>query len=1205
MSMLSASVSASANASANLATSTSPGSSSPIPITSIFPLLSVSVIDLLEADPRPTFVIALVSPTATEAVNTNNGDSNGSTNGSSNGRGNGNGNRITNAPLSSSSSSGPDSPAILSGFLPHVIYGNPALTSSPLLRNIVSATSQAHYAAIWADITTAYTATTHRVVLPAVDHLGVHWTRSVINGGRFVVISANMPLVTEAVPRLAEPAEPYPIAAAAAAAAATAAATAAELTPDAKQEPERLHGHQSSHLRSPLSPPTPPTSALFSPSEQDTSIMHEILSTTPKQHTPTHLLDEKAAEMDTSDPDGSGNSQYRNGGDSKYIRQFRAIADYVPFGLVIFDADGIVNFANQAWYRIIGIPPQLEAQFIYQSDILQYVEEEDHPVILRSYEQVVNVPSITFGFRVKRRKKDREEAHAFVAGYAPPNNSPSSYGTPDQADTAGPDSFGSAVKESTHVLATATAEKDADGRMMRVIVCLRDMTEEHRNIAAAVDLYAQQANNLRRMTEYATVGLYDMDTDGRLRGANRVFYEMCGLEANEGSDLTKRIVKPWLQCVNDQDLEVVSSALTRLATNGVYQSVEVRLKKPWTSDDGAGNRIDAPRWIDVTMLPVKDAEGNVFSITGCVCDVSLRKWQLERERQVKEEAIESRRQQENFVDVTSHEIRNPLTVIMHCGDAVLESLTRIRDLAAHVREPTSVSALTEPAAALSETESAIDDAIDYTEIIVGSALHQKSIVDDILTMSKLDSDLLTVTPVTIDPIDIVHNTLRMFEVQARQQSIALNMVVAPSFKSLGVRYLDLDPSRLKQILINLLTNALKFTRSSDVRQVTVSVAASFSRPTDEVCSVSFVPRTEVKTTEPSGVASKPQGVSVFLIFEVRDTGEGLTKEGRDTLFQKFVQVDSMTHVKHGGSGLGLFISKRLVEIQNGAIGVASKPGEGSVFAFYIETHISPQGVVPDILSPAAAAKQALAAGFGAPPGKGSEALADIAGNAIAAEISIPGSECTSGRATPTPMLRREHTWDSNSGGSRGGLACVPESPPEVRGVLLVEDNVVNQKVTRRYFEKCGFSVQVAANGVEAMKRIEESDRCVPGSFPISVVLMDMEMPVQGGVECTQNIRALEAAGKFAGGRIPVLMITGNARPEQIADARAAGCDDVIIKPFHMNLLYEHIQLVMRMLWEEDRRLLSPEKDDEAAKVVSAAAVSPMAEGSVVVEQQAS
>ncbi|CAK7231761.1 hypothetical protein SCUCBS95973_008028 [Sporothrix curviconia] len=1323
-------------------------------------LPQISVLDFLEIDPRPTFVVSLTSP---------------------------------------------DLP---------IVYSNPTLNNSPALRNIFSEPRSSH-TGLWDGITEANPNDIGAQPRPlqTVVYVGFSWTRAVLGGGQYAVISANLPVPAEAGATVADahaatagPGSEFPqegkVRPAATGVPASATqrlhevANALALSTQPPARPSILSRtaptttptitptatETKTPLLPPPAPPTPPTSAVFSPPENNPSQgQPPQQATTLREETikqvsfdadfleqgffvsGTAVHDSKiAAAAATAAADRPANSGYKD--------QFKSITDFMPVGMSVFDAAGNVTFANHAFYSIMGCTPPATApngMAMVRADFMSCIDDEDQDAVQRFFAQAAHVTNKTFGFRVKKQQ-DPEAAAASMESIletavpaslpltpsscvssenehdadATPRKRLSMISTPSTkatipaltpASSAGgglpempemPMRRNSLAPSSVHqdkepqgsrVLATTHSEKDAQGKLVRILLCLRDITE-HQNIAEAADRHAQQANNLRRMAELATIGMYEMDMDGRLRGANRVFYEMCGLEKSADDD--SEIFYPWLQCVAAEDQPLVQRCLDRLANaagqgNGFgggweipedsvladnddlynpdshhqidHQTVEVRFKTPWTADDGAGGHIVAPRWIEASFLPVRDSDGNVQSVTGCLSDISLRRWQLERERQVKEEAIESKRQQENFVDITSHEIRNPLTVIMHCGDAVLECLTKLRDDVRAV-------GVSVPGNTRQRALAMLEDGIDYAEIIVGSALHQKAIVDDILTMSKLDSDLLAVTPVTVDPIEIVRSTLKMFDVQARQQHIQLRMAIDTSYyKELpattfftttvsgtptAIPFLVLDPSRVKQILINLLTNALKFTQSVDVREVMTTVSVSRTRPTDAMCSVSFVPPpadnklasaylyggsagaaaslpssassssppSPTSPTSPTGDAPRsPMGDPVFLIFEVKDTGEGLTKEAMESLFQKFVQADSNTHIKHGGSGLGLFISKRLAEIQNGAIGVASAPGVGSTFVFYIEAYVPPPSAVPEILSPGEAAKIALAAGLSnASNGLASSNSAGSIGSgrkhgsstSLASEARPRSSRSSrdlqrlgrkssdgdrvsngfeigsdSGRGTPSLPKSPVTVYSSGSrqkladtatasstndaqaseavagvagAGAGGQLASVPVTPPEIRGVLLVEDNIVNQKVTRRYFEKYGFNVQVAANGIEAMDVIQASDRRVPGSYPISVVLMDMEMPVQDGLTCTRHIRALEEAGAFAGGRMPVLMITGNARPEQIADARAAGCDDVVVKPFQMTLLFEHIQLVMRTLWEDDVRTLAQNASDPEA-----------------------
>ncbi|KAK3939460.1 putative histidine kinase [Diplogelasinospora grovesii] len=910
------------------------------------------------------------------------------------------------------------------------------------------------------------------------------------------------------------------------------------------------------------------------------------------------------------------------------MQRFEAVAEFVPVGMCFGDPEGNITFANDAWYKITGCPGTgpIESQ-----GFLSCVREEDRQVIVDAYARLKTAQNmaVEFEFRVTRQHPGFDVA-------PPPltRNSPS-------FEKAGLHLVSIDDTKERHVLATAKAERASDGSIIRILTCLTDVTA-HKQAAEEAGRRAQQAENLKRMAEFATVGMYDMDLHGRLLGANDVFFEMCGLEKVDPADV---VVRPWETCVYPEDYSILTEKLQKMVLEDKVQNVEVRLKTTYTAEDGAGHKVVVPRWVQATLMPVGTGEGVVQSFMGCLSDVSLQKWQLEREKQRKEEAIESKRQQENFIDMTSHEMRNPLGAIIHCADAIIATLTRVQELVGDDNGPqmwnhaaaaaaagtvdyaaakpcyfandgVTLSDMTKDpgihgdalAAAVngrfaataadyrsspsrSEVCELLESSIDSAETIVGCAQHQKRIVDDILTMSKLDSKLLAVTPITVDPIQMVQEAFKMFAIEARRVDIDLSMVVDQSYRDLGIRYLDFDPSRLKQVIINLLTNALKFTKSGPTRNVSLAISASLRRPTEATGSVQFIPRSQESCDEDyDQPALRDRGDPIFLMFEVKDTGQGLTEEEKKSLFQRFVQASSRTHVKYGGSGLGLFISRRLTEMQNGAIGVASQPGVGSTFAFYIEAYVPSE----------AAIREAEAAGLAAKTARSTAAL----GGGFPGAINCRGLRAASGFAgasgstTPTSLSRP--TSLAGTSNSSSDASVTQAAPPEIKGVLVVEDNLINQHITRRGLMNMGFTVDVANHGVECLEKLRRTDRYAPAAaartvgdggnfekdcegrndgnvsssnggaaagqaaprFPLSVILMDIEMPIQDGLTCTRNIRQLEREGKITGGRLPIIAVSANARLEQIVEAKEAGCDDVLVKPYRMPELYDKMQAVI-------------------------------------------
>ncbi|KAK4178882.1 hypothetical protein QBC36DRAFT_344225 [Triangularia setosa] len=856
------------------------------------------------------------------------------------------------------------------------------------------------------------------------------------------------------------------------------------------------------------------------------------------------------------------------------IQMFEAVAEFVPVGMCFGDPEGNITFANDAWYKITGYPgtgPVKSAGF------LACVVEEDRQMLVAQYDRLKSVNNVEFEFRVKQQANSE----------APLTRSSPSF------EKAGLDLSSVEDVKERHVLAAARAERAVDGSILRVLMCLTDVTAHKRTAEEAVRR-AQQAENLKRMAEFATVGLYDMDLEGKLLGANNVFFEMCGLAKVDPAEVELR---PWKDCIET------------MVRQDKVQNVEVRLKTTWTAEDGAGHKVIVPRWVQATLMPVRTTEGEIQSFTGCLSDVSLQKWQLDREKERKEEAIESKRQQENFIDMTSHEMRNPLSAIVHCADAIIATLARVQEL---VSNPPCGSAA---CAALPRPETRnglslntdfsedgstdliglIESSIDSAETIVGCAQHQKRIVDDILTMSKLDSKLLVITPITVNPILMVQEALKMFEIEARRVDINLSMVVDQSYRDLQIKYLDFDPSRLKQILINLLTNALKFTKTGPTRNVSVAISASLTRPTEATSSskVQFIPRSDEGYFghDPSNPSPRSRGKPVFVMFEVKDTGQGLTEEEKKSLFKRFVQASSRTHVKYGGSGLGLFISRRLTELQNGAIGVASQPGVGSTFVFYIEASLPSEEARQEAEAAAAAASKMSALKLsGKANGIGNAANRRAASSSTATESTIltPGGTVS----RPSPVTPSTGSEVSTPPLFPSGLSTtfIPSTnslsssspPPPINGILVVEDNLINQLITRRGLANMGFNVDVANHGVECLDKLRRTDRFISSStsssdkenkekkFPLSVILMDIEMPVQDGLTCTRNIRELERKGMIKGGRIPIIAVSANARMEQILEAKEAGCDDVLVKPYRMPELLEKMRVVVAQVGGEGK-----------------------------------
>jgi signal transduction histidine kinase len=213
------------------------------------------------------------------------------------------------------------------------------------------------------------------------------------------------------------------------------------------------------------------------------------------------------------------------------------------------------------------------------------------------------------------------------------------------------------------------------------------------------------------------------------------------------------------------------------------------------------------------------------------------------------------------------------------------------------------------------------------------AKHQKRIADDVLQMSKLSMNLVSLTITPFDPLVETRNVIRMFEREAFVKNIDFKFTLEHGYQDLQVGWVNADPIRLAQVLLNFISNAVRFTEKSKIREIEVKLDASEKEP------MVMNPLTGSNTTVPCGpeqTTGEDAGSKIFLIVSVVDSGVGLTPEERANLFQKFAQASPRTHIEYGGSGLGLFISKSLVEVQGGRVSLESQKGKGTTVTFYVQ-----------------------------------------------------------------------------------------------------------------------------------------------------------------------------------------------------------------------------------------------------------------------------
>ena len=523
--------------------------------------------------------------------------------------------------------------------------------------------------------------------------------------------------------------------------------------------------------------------------------------------------------------------------------------------------------------------------------------------------------------------------------------------------------------------------------------------------------------------------------------------------------------------------------------------------------------------------------------------VSVRTEQLERAKNAAEAAS---RAKSAFLATMSHEIRTPMNGVLGMTEMLLGT-------------------------ALSEAQR------NYTRLVKRSGEHLLVIINDILDFSKIEAGKLTIEYINFNLWDLLEDIHTVYTPQAQNKGIGLDFDIA---NDIPVAICG-DPNRLRQIMANLLGNAIKFTEQGRI-EARVRVASEDSQ-------------------------------SVMLRFEVIDTGIGISREARGRLFEAFSQADDSTTRKFGGTGLGLAISKQLVELMGGAIGVDNGAKQGSVFWFTVsfdKRRVDPDApggqqhsldgmrvlVVDEDETTRVALERHLAAWDlaceGAPSARA--ALDRLAAQARAGQpfdAAIVNMELTQSsglllassikadpltrptriillspeRVAADPVQRREAgvAYQLIEPARAADLfACLGTRPrgitapaaqflppprpsggeatARVRRVLLAEDNPVNVEVAKAMLESLGLQAQVARNGLEALEAVRGKT--------FEAVLMDCQMPVMDGFAATSAIRREEQdAGRPR--TLPVIAITANALQGDREACLAAGMDDYLSKPF--------------------------------------------------------
>lgn len=627
------------------------------------------------------------------------------------------------------------------------------------------------------------------------------------------------------------------------------------------------------------------------------------------------------------------------------------------------------------------------------------------------------------------------------------------------------------------MLGRALPMRDVTGEIVKWFGTCTDIHE----LVKARDAAKQTREQLLKVIDHAKITLWATDRDQRL-----ILHEGTRFARTDGQpesqaaaqlQLGRNVFEVFAETAAGADVDLdLRSAFERpiediLAGRAKDESVEMKVSS-------------TERWYRTRFLPLErqrrdgGVEGGtvVDGVVGLSMDVTELKRREEELRESDREngrllaqseaAKEASKMKSQFLANMSHEIRTPIAGVIGMSELLLD-----------------------------DTESPLTrDQRECAENLQRSANGLLTVINDILDFSKVESGRLDIEEVQFDLNVVVRDVNKMLSFAAERKGLIFidETQELQRLKVIG------DPGRLRQILTNLLTNSIKFTSEGHVKMAVQILKES----TDKV-SVKFL---------------------------VEDTGIGIEEEVRKRLFQPFSQADSSTARRFGGTGLGLTISKNLVELMHGGISLDSTLGQGTRATFWI-----PFAKAPSYSADTPAIDISLL------PDRFSS---ELTASDYAMVNSLPGSPATT-------SIRRKSS-NSRGAASEKSTGLSDEERQRIH-VLVVEDNPINQQIAIRTIKKLKFSVNAVWNGQEALDYLlkpSTSEHPKP-----DIILMDVQMPVMDGYKATYTIRHAEPF--VADSRIqntPIVAMTASAIQGDREKCESAGMNDYLSKPVKGNIL---------------------------------------------------
>ncbi|MGZ3811587.1 MAG: PAS domain S-box protein [Mucilaginibacter sp.] len=517
-----------------------------------------------------------------------------------------------------------------------------------------------------------------------------------------------------------------------------------------------------------------------------------------------------------------------------------------------------------------------------------------------------------------------------------------------------------------------------------------------RHISMMVDISErkkteEQLTMLSMVASSTTSGVIINNRDGKVEWVNKAFEKITGYTLEDAA--------------NRPLGDVLKGELTDISV--IQKSRELSKNKQSFEVDLLVYRKDGqPLWISVINSVILNTEGKVEKYIEVIIDITAKKKAEIELIAAKEEALQLNRAKDMFISVMSHEIRTPLNAVIGMSHLLLD-------------------------------DNPVEIQKENLGILKFSAENLMTLINNVLDFTKIETGNIDLEKTDVDLHELVHSISHSMQFNTNEKKIYLKHNVDKAIP----RNIIGDSTRLCQILLNLVGNAVKFT---DVGGVTIDLSVIEQSDKD-----------------------------VRIRFAITDTGIGIANEKINTIFESFKQAESDTSRKYGGTGLGLAITKRLIELHDARINVDSVLGRGSTFWFTIK-------------------------------------------------------------------FEKGHIHaDNNNNKVETGLQL---------NVLVVDDNQINRLLINKVLSKWGATIDFAENGLEAVNKLESNQN-------FDVVLMDIHMPVMGGLEATQIIRSKSEAYYQ---ELPIIALTASMLNSEVNEISRAGMNDYILKPFDPKGLYDKL-----------------------------------------------